>query len=168
MGVALLGEHKFRLDPSSIQWNFTIKTNAFETVGGRVVQVYGTDTGDMQIEGSFGRGGYVEQKAFLEEMRKIGLAQAANAKAKTAVNPLRFLYPPKGWDFLVYLKEYRQPGGNNSVMVEPHLVDIPWSLRLFIVEDNADLTRIVVDNYIARMSIGLGWKQTTFNGGNPS
>jgi hypothetical protein len=167
MGLAVLGPHRFRLDPSSVSWQFTIKTNAFETIGGRVVQVYGTDIGDMTVTGSFGVGGYTEQLAFLESMRGLGENQAITARATTNKPPLHFLYPPRKWDFLVYLKDFSQ-GGGESVQVAPDNVAIPWTLTLFIVEDNSNVKKVAQDAYIARLAAGLGWKLTDYNGPNAS
>lgn len=162
MGLATLDGVPFRLDPTSATWEFAIKTNIIDTVGGRVVQVIGVDLGDMTVVGTFGVGGREEQGTFLERMKAIGDRQVHDP----GTPPMRFLYPPRGWDFLVYLRSYSQPGapGADSVYVANEIIAPRWALTLFLVEDNAGLKRVAQDAYIARIAAGLGWEQTKYNG----
>jgi hypothetical protein len=163
MGLATLDGVPFRLDPTSASWDFSIKTNVINTVGGRVVQVIGVDLGDMMVVGTFGVGGWREQQAFLERMKQVGERQVNHPEAP----PMRFLYPPRGWDFLVYLRSYTQPAspsGGDSVYVANEIIAPQWALTLFMVEDNAGLKKVAQDAYIARIAAGLGWKQTKYNG----
>ena len=66
MGNAVLNGIPFRIDPSSISWPFTVKTSSNKTIGGKVLQVFGTQLGDMTVAGTFGVGGTKEQREFLE------------------------------------------------------------------------------------------------------
>lgn len=162
MGLATFDGVPFRLDPTSASWDFSIKTNVINTVGGRVVQVIGVDLGDMTVVGTFGVGGWREQAAFLDRMKQIGERQVNNPTAP----PMRFLYPPKGWDFLVYLRAYTQPTSpmGSSVYVANEEIAPQWALTLFMVEDNTGLKQVAQDSYIARIAAGLGWQQTKYNG----
>lgn len=161
MGVALLNGIAFRIDPSTVGWTYSVKAAEIKTVGGKVVQVYGVDLGDMTVTGSFGRGGLTEQEAFLTRMKAIADQQVRDAgKRNNNSQPSRFLYPTKGWDFLVYLKEFTQPESpaNASVYIDPLVFAPKWSLTLFMVTDNVGLRKIAQDDYIARLSKGIGWK----------
>jgi hypothetical protein len=164
MGVARLGPHRFRLDPKSISWDFKIHAVDVPAVGGKVVQVLRASLGDMTVTGSFGVGGWREQEAFLEEMKSIGSKHVEDQKRPSQDGPIRFRYPPMGWNFLVYLKGFTQPGARGSIQLDDKIVDIPWQLTLFIVEDNNGLTKVTKDAYIARLAEGIGWKQTKYNG----
>ncbi len=167
MGVALLNGVAFRLDPTSVGWDFTIKAAEIDTVGGKVAQIYGVDLGDMTVTGSFGRGGFAEQQAFLGRMKALADQQVKDAgKRNSTAQPFRFLYPSRGWDFLVYLKEYTQPDSSESVHVDPSIVNIEWSLTLFIAQDNAGLKSKIQDAYVARLAQGLGYvkKNSGYNG----
>lgn len=165
MGVASLAGRTFRLDPTSVEWAFNTKVADLPTVGGKVVQVYGTSLSDMSLTGTFGKGGWKEQEKFLKDMKDIGSRQVADAGvSRSPNNPHRFLYPTKGWDFLVYLKAYSNPEGSRSVVLDNNIIAPKWSLTLFIVEDNSGLKKVAQDAYIARLSKGMGWKQTAYNG----
>jgi hypothetical protein len=168
MGVASLNGRLFRLDPVSVQWTYKIKTAVYETIGGRVVQIIGVMFGDMTLTGSFGVGGWQEQQVFLTDMRAMADSQVASSF--TVVNPhltappVRFLYPPKNWDFLVYLKDYSQPGGEGgSVTVANEIINPQWMLTLAIVEANSSINALgaaAVNDYVSRLSQGLGWAST--------
>lgn len=160
MGVATLGNHRFRIDPTSIRWDYTIKAREIQTVGGKVVQIFGANLGDMTVTGTFGTGGWQEQARFLAAMEAIGDRQAKN----TTADPIHFRYPPKGWDFLVYLTAYAQPGASKSVRLSPEITAPQWRLTLLIVEDNSGLKQVAMDAFLARLAEGIGWKQTIYNG----
>lgn len=168
MGVASLGGRLFRLDPVSVQWTYKIKTAVFETVGGRVVQVLGVMFGDMTLAGSFGVGGWQEQEAFLKDMQAIATKQVATTftvvNRQLAAPPILFLYPPKNWSFLVYLKDYTQPDGEGaSVTLANEIINPKWLLTLAIVDANSALPALgaaAANDYISRLSQGLGWAST--------
>lgn len=170
MGVALYDNKPFRIDPGTVQGSFEIKTSATETIGGRVVQVYGVKWDDIIISGSFGRGAfrpgvgrdpYQDQLDFLDRMESIMERQAALLSREP---PQRFYWPDRGWDFQVYLKEYSTPDGSGSVAAAPEIFAPNWTLTLFVVTDNGQLSQVIQDDFIARLSKGLGWKQTIYNG----
>lgn len=163
MGVATLSGRPFRIDPITISWAYTIKTSVTETVGGKVVQIFGTDIDDMTVTGSFGIGGWEEQARFLETALKWAEGEVANPTGP----PMRFVYPPHGWDFLVYLRAFNQTDAGQSVELSNRIPAPGWSLTLFIVEDNSGLRPIkdaAIKAYVDRLSKGIGWKQTKYNG----
>ena len=166
MGEAIFAGYKFRLDPESVSWGYKAKAQDTPTMGGKVVQVFGTEITDMTLEGSFGVGGWRQQERFLASMKEIGTQQAADYLVSNSTKPpFKFIYPPKGWDFMCYLKAYENPSGGRSVTLDPFIVNPRWRLVLFIVEDNSDLKTISQNAYIARLSKGLGWRQSEYNGG---
>lgn len=166
MGVATLNGRPFRIDPTSIEWAYTIKTAVIETVGGRVVQIFGTDIDDMTVMGTFGVGGWQEQIDFLNVASQWAEGVANNPTGP----PMRFIYPPNGWDFLVYLRAFSQAGGA-SVVMDNMTPAPPWMLTLFVIEDNTGLRPVkdaAIEAYITRLSQGIGWKQTEYNGPDPN
>lgn len=160
MATATLAGRPFRLDPQSMRWTFETKARAFKTIGGKVVQVIGTQMSDLFISGSFGVGGWEEQAKFLDDMKKLGDLQVSNPDAE----PHRFLYPAKSLDFLVYLKAYSSNGGP-AVTLDVGTFAPTWELTLFIVQDNTGLHHIATDIFLARLAQNtFGWKQTKYNG----
>lgn len=153
-----------RIDPNSVRWNYDSKVKTFESVGGKVIQVFGTTLGNMTIEGSFGIGGWQQQVEFLKAMKAIGVEQSEDNMSQHNKPPLRFTYPPKGWDFMVYLRDFSSPDGPEAVNMSPAIFNPKWTLTLFLAEDNANLTELATNAYISRLSKGIGWKQSEFNG----
>ncbi len=55
MGLARLGDITFRINPTALAMDFSMDTSVQQTIGGRVVQVYGATFGDLTISGLFGQ-----------------------------------------------------------------------------------------------------------------
>lgn len=169
MALATLGGVPFRIDPDSVVWDFSMKVARKRTVGGTVVQVYGTDLGDMRVSGVFGHGdpsrgdtaGWEDQERFRAQVERWLDASISTSGGR----PLRFAYPSRSWDFQVLLKAYTARDGSDAVRQDVATFNPGWSLVLFIVEDS---TRQVVagikDLYITRLMAGVGWKQSAYNG----
>jgi len=159
MALASLGGYPLPVDPESVAWTFRMKTAEVETLGGKVVQVYGTDLGDMAVAGSFGVDGWTARDRFTARVNTWIQRDAASLNPV----PLRFVMPSKGWDFQVHIKAYTANGGqfeHSNENFNPR-----WALVLFIVEDaTRRLVKSIQDLYIARLMAGIGWKQTDYNG----
>ncbi len=168
MGVASLGGTPFRIDPRSVAWQFQMKVAHQKTVGGDVVQVYGTQLGDMTVSGVFGYGdvargdvaGWQEQERFRRQVE----SWVDSSVRTSGGQPIRFLYPPRRWDFQVLVRSYTGPDGP-AVSHDNATFNPVWTLVLFVVQDS---TRRVVsgirDLYIQRLMDGVGWKQSAYNG----
>ncbi len=163
MGNAVLNGIPFRIDPTSISWPFTVKTSSTKTVGGKVLQVFGTQLGDMTVAGTFGVGGTKEQREFLDRMKKLGDNQMDRFPV-VSPNPYRFLWPSRGWDFQVWLKQFSEPGASASINESNANISPKWTLKLFIASDNLDLKKVATDVFIDRLSDGIGWKRSKYNG----
>lgn len=168
MGTATLGGRRFLVDPSSVSWQFATKTAVTQTVGGQVVQVFGTDLGDMTVSGVFGNGdrargdheGWQEQERFRAQVEAW-----IDGHVVTSGRPLRFLFPARRWDFQVLVRGYTSGQGGEAVQHDPAVFNPSWTLTLAIVQDS---TRRVVtgirDLYLQRLMAGIGWKQSSYNG----
>jgi hypothetical protein len=172
MAQATLNGVPFRINPESASWDYLVKTAEVATVGGIVVQVLGVDLGDMTIQGSFGSehneggklvGGWPEQQRFLDRMKALAERQALHPE----LGPARFMFPAKGWDYLVLLRSYTEVGQDDAIVATNANFNPTWQLRLFIVEDNSPVKSVqnaAVLQYIARLTAGLGWQQSKYNG----
>lgn len=163
MGNAVLDGRAFRLDPSSISWDFSINTKETHTIGGKVVQVFGTRMGDITLEGDFGVGGWQEQERFLDRIKALG-DKALDDWPNSEGEPIRFFWPVNRWDFKVWIREFTQVGSQYSVEMANEEHAPRWRLVLFPVDDNASLRKVSEDAYIARLAAGIGWKRTQYNG----
>jgi transglycosylase-like protein with SLT domain len=169
MGVASLAGVPFRIDPDAVAWDFRAKTSVKNTVGGQVVQVYGTYLSDVTVTGAFGNGdrdrgdreGWQEQLRFRAQVE----AWSDRTIAGSGAQPLRFLYPPRRWDLRVLIKDYTAPGGGLAIQDEEAVLNPLWQLTLFVVEDSAGtVVSGVQDLYVRRLMAGIGWKQSQYNG----
>lgn len=196
MGVASIGfsggpQVSFRIDPDAIDWSFEIDTTVIDTVAGRVIQVLGATLSDMTIRGHYGQnhsdalGGdsWRQAEAFVTAIRKIMEYQSRDATDHGKMHPpATFNYAPKGWRFGVYVKSIQDSQGSGSVT---HLVgraSYDYVLTLFIVDARSqdlvpagtvdgslDKTKqAAIDSYIARISDGIGWHFSQFNGQVPA
>lgn len=155
--VATFAGRPFRLEPESIAWDFSVKTSARKTIGGKVIQVYGANIGDMTVTGSFGVGGWEEQAEFFERMIEVAESSANGGP------PVRFTWGDRGWDFAVYLKAHSSPQGK-AIEYGNEIINPQWTLTLFIVEENINLKTMAENFYIDRIAKGLGWTPGPYNG----
>lgn len=193
MGTATLGypggpSIAFRLDPELITWNWQVLTNVIETIGGRVIQVIGARLDDLTVQGSVGQDhaagpvngtSWHQMEAFVSTVTAIMEAQAADSNQQGKMHPPAvFTYPPRGWRFSVYVKALTDPDGQSSVILRPGKINQRYSLSLFIVQDgSASLVKAgttngvfsqkaydAVSSFMARISDGVGWHFTQYNG----
>lgn len=156
-----------RLNPKKVSLPYTAKMSQTQTLGGMVVQVYGVVFGDLTVEGQFGAGGWQEQLGFLKQIQSN--VQGTIAAQFTQVTPgtvgptpsgsYRFLFPLLGYDLNVFLKSYSSAEGS-AIELENSNINPTWNLTFTIDNDNSDLTRVAIDNYIARIQEGLGFSGT--------
>jgi hypothetical protein len=169
-GAATLNGVAFRIDPTSVELPMRAKVQKFRTLGGFVVQVYGSTWGDLTVTGQFGDvaprggglGGWRAQMAFLDDMVNLAYNQSIQRPPTlpgqnfTPSQPFRFIYPLLGWDFQCYLKAYTSPDGPLAVHMANQNINPKWALTLFVVTDNGSLTKASQANYLSRLAPGLG------------
>jgi hypothetical protein len=190
MSSASLGGLVFRIDPSQVSWAYDVNVAVTPTVGGRVVQVHGVTMGDMTIRGLFGQDRANKKESwelaeqFVVDIGKLVDRQSAiptsaqlNGTDPTPMHPtLRFLYndansptrrglPAHNWDFNVYVKGLQDLDGKGTLSHSTGKFSYGYSLTLFIVQDNTGtLAQVAKNAFIDRISNGLGWKRSSYNG----
>jgi hypothetical protein len=181
-GLATLGNMTFRVNPSQVYWEYSVDTAVIPTVGGRVVQVYGVTLGDMTVQGLFGedRANRVKswklaenfQNAIAAMINQQGarptLAQLSGVDTTPMHQPFRFTYKDAthNWDFNVYIKALKDAAsGDITITHETGKYSYGYNLTLFIDQDNTgQLQKVAQDQFIARLSDGLGWQRTSYQG----
>jgi hypothetical protein len=120
-------------------------------------------------------------EAFVTKIRNMQREQAeyallSSSRRKTAA-PLIFHYPPKSWRFAVYIKNITDPQGGVITHTTGRF-SYQYRLTLFIEQDatgalvRAGTSNGVLDQkkadavaaYIARISDGIGWHISQYNG----
>lgn len=196
-GLATLGfsggpSVTFRLNPNSVDWNWTINTSVTPTIGGRVIQVLGATLDDVVIQGDFGQSrgdgpdgeSWLLAESFYKKIRDIMEWQSRDATIPAKMHqPAVFNFPLKNWRFAVYVKDLSDPDGGGSVTHSIGKFAHRYALTLFIVEELSDsLVKAgtshgvlndakakAIDSYLSRISDGIGWKFSKYNGNaNPS
>lgn len=188
MGFASLGfadgpSLNFRIDPESVEWNFEINTTVINTVAGRVVQVLGATLSDMTVAGKYGQNVAAGQdgeswklaEAFANKIRQIQEHQSRDSREHGKMHvPATFNYSPKNWRFQVYVKSLADTRGG-SVAHQTGRFSYDYVLQLFIVDVVSDDLHVLkgekqkaVDAYIARISDGIGWRFSMYNGQVPA
>jgi hypothetical protein len=153
-----------RLNPTSVSLSYTVKTSETPTLGGMVIQIFGVEMSDLVVTGTFGKGGYIEQEQFLNRILAITNMQANQTitpidhPTLSSSQPVRFVYPNRGFDFMVYLKDYTSTSGM-AIDYENVNIAPDWQLTLFVDSDltGGSLTKVATDAYIQRLSNGLGY-----------
>jgi hypothetical protein len=147
-----------RINPRSIAWDFSLKTSVKDTIGGRVIQVYGVSLGDLVVQGQCNLADY---RSLSNKVRSVAEGQAPT-QTNQIPSPVRFSWGTRGWDFWVFVKSFGALEESNA-NIAPQ-----WNLTLFIDQDNSEIVSVAKEAsqtaYIRRISQGLGWTQTSWNG----
>lgn len=157
-----LAGQPMRVNPDEMRWNFKMKIADQAAVSGKVVQILGVTMSDITLRGVFSRDRSMGDRdatdaaeRFRQRMKKI----ASRSMVDSTAPPVRLTYPPRGWDFDVYIKSV-SPVDLTIGEFAPR-----WELTLFPVGEGANkVVRGIKDLYIKRMMDGIGWKQTSYNG----
>lgn len=181
----------FRLNPNSVDWNWTIDTSVTPTIGGRVIQVIGATLDDLAISGSFGEDhssgpdgeSWLLAESFYKKIRDMMEWQSRDATDPGKMHPPAvFNFPLKNWRFSVYIKDLADPQGG-SVTHSTGKFSHEYRLTLFVVEELSDALvkagtshgvlnsakATAISSYLSRISDGVGWKFSQYNGNaNPS
>jgi len=193
---------KFRIDPDSIDYNIQVHTSVTQTVGGTVIQLLGTSISDVTVAGSIGedhtRGRDTDgvhkgvswklAEEFFQAIQAIqqvsakGSTQPGSATKTTSIQPVTFIYSPRGIRFQCYIKSITDPAGDGTAGVVHKVgrANFQYVLTLFPVQEGStslvkagtsngvlDKARAAaIDAYIGRISQGIGWKFTAYNGGS--
>lgn len=157
-----LGGQTLRVNPEEVRWNFTVKARDRKSMVGKVVQILGVTLSDITIQGHYApdrkygdTDSWDQMLRFREWVKETSRALDDDAKQ----TPIRFTYPPRGWDFPVYLKGFAPM----NFTVDDYAP--AWNIVLFPVDNGArKVIESVRDLYIERLMNGIGWKQTAYNG----
>lgn len=117
-------------------------------------------------------------KRFEYNIRKMMNYQRRDAKQHAKMSPAAtFTYPPRNWSFKVYLKDFKDPQGGTSTF-SPGRFAHEYELTLFVIQHGTqglkaagsqggvvdEAKAAAINEYIGRLSDGMGWRPTIYNG----
>jgi len=172
----------FKIDPQSVSWSYQPKVREDDTLGGKVVQVYGSVLTNLTLSGWFGESGALDdgvvydtnwkaQQAFLDQVdawtqSQIGSLSPSGGVGVQNGNPIRLVWSNADdlkyddaandnaltFDLMVYITKYSTPGSTKSIRLSPDLFSPTWSLSLFIYQDNSPLNIISSGNMVDQIN----------------
>lgn len=177
-----LGGIPFKIDPESVSWSYQPKVREDDTLGGKVVQVYGSILTNVTLSGWFGSSGTLEdgvvydtnwqaQQAFLDQVdawaeTQIGDLSPSNGVGVQNGSPIRLVWSNAQdlqyddaqngnaltFDLMVYIVSYTSPQSSRSIRLAPDLYSPTWTLSLFVYQDNAPLDIISSGNAVDQIN----------------
>ena len=140
LSPATLGGWTFTLNPNEVAWTYATKTMVQNTVGGKVVQVFGKVMSDLVVRGSFGSGYTTLQKQFFNQVEtwceaQTGSPQGIPAGGQMVFNgpPLSFVFPAHGWNMKVYIVRFDSEVTHFSVVLTNSIVAPGYELTFCVV-----------------------------------
>lgn len=119
-------------------------------------------------------------EAFINQCRSVMRYQAQDSSTPGLMQaPATFSYPTRGWRWQVYLKSVEDLDGQASIEHRAGKFSHGYKLTMFIVQSSSDALITAgssgnavnqaqakaISSYIDRISAGIGWRQTEYNGG---
>ena len=176
-GIMQLGDLRWRVDPSSVDWTFQMDTAVINTLGGQVIQLLGTTLSDLTISGDFGQDHHTSivswrlAAAFHKKIKQMmdrqtlpaksdaqstakGAQQAAHKKgiltdAGQIHDPylLRYHDGVHNWRFKVLIKGLADGDGSGSIDHQTGKFSYSYQLTLFVVQADSTEIKKVATDY---------------------
>jgi hypothetical protein len=178
MANASIGSYVFDIDPSSATWTYSLKTKAYQTYGGRVIQILrcnienmtiggylsqlkGSSSGGIRtVEGRGVSGGsnvggfdyrYMQMKGFERDIRSIMESQAQSKE------PWTFRYPILGWEGKVFLSGY------DSVRYDVETSVVSYKLSFEVDSGFDSIIRAASSQGLESVQDGVNWTRNEYN-----
>lgn len=143
--------YDFSINPDTVAWTYKETIKAFDTLGGRVLQLLSVQVGEMTVTGQAGT--REELQRFADSMAKI-MRYHVNSGGR----PVHFRVPSRSWDFTVYVYKVPSIGWNVKT------VSYPWSLTLKVEEDMGIVTETILNAELDALAKEIGYS-TDYHGG---
>lgn len=160
MGIASIthGDQvfRFRTDPNSIRWTYTVNTKVDETYGGRVIQILSVKVENLTVTADCGMGGWPYMMEVATAFRDLLVNQRGGA-------PAVFSYAPRGYKLGCYATAMPFKDSWDAVARE-------FTMTFKVQEDiSGVVTSSSMSAELARLKEGIGFDKTSgynYNGGD--
>jgi hypothetical protein len=146
---------RFRTNPNTITWSYSLVTNTDQTYGGRVIQILATKIDDLIVRVECGNGGWAYNEALVLFIRDLLVSQR-NPMAP----PATFEYTTRNWKFNVY---------GLSIPFQDQVTATVRELELhFKVQEDVSgvVSGAILDATLAQMQDGIGFTRNQYNSVN--
>jgi hypothetical protein len=146
---------RFRTNPNSIRWGYTLNTHVDETYGGRVVQLLSTKIEDLVVKVECGNGGWAYNIGLVLFLRDLLVSQRDPLGV-----PAVFEYTTRNWKFNVYALTI--PFGDRRDATVREL-----ELHFKVQEDvTGVVSGAILSATLATLQEGIGWTRNKYNAGS--
>jgi hypothetical protein len=141
---------RFRTNPNSFSWTYTMNKRVESTYGGRVVQLLSTQIDDFQVIADCGGGRWEYANAITTFLRDVMIDQRGG-------EPATFEYTTRGWKLNVFIVSI------------PFQDDVGQVLREFTIDMKVqeDVSGVMSKNSLGaelrRLQDGIGFKRSKYN-----
>ncbi|AEQ21030.1 conserved hypothetical protein [Rhodococcus phage E3] len=154
MGIASITHgdkvFRFRTDPNSIRWTYTVNTKVDETYGGRVIQILSVKVENLTVTADCGMGGWPYMMEVATQFRDLLVNQRGGA-------PAVFSYAPRGYKLGCYATAMPFKDAWDAVARE-------FTMTFKVQEDISGLvTSSSMSAELARLKEGIGFERNGYN-----
>lgn len=141
---------RFRTNPNSFSWSYTLNKRVEPTYGGRVVQLLSTKIDDFSVVADCGKGRWEYANAITKFLRDVMIDQRGG-------EPATFEYTTRGWKLNVFIVSI------------PFQDDVTQVLREFTIDMKVqeDVSGVMSKNSLGaelrRLQDGIGFKRSKYN-----
>ena len=146
---------RFRTNPNSVNFSYTLNTNIEQTFGGRVVQILSCKIDDLVVVVEAGNAGW----AYAANLA-LWLRDYLDYQKNPMVEPATFQYTTRNWKFKVYALSIPFQDQVDATVR-------PLELHFKVQEDvSGVVSGAIIDTTLNRLKDGIGWKRDCYNSGS--
>lgn len=144
---------RFRTNPNSFNWTYTLNKHVDETYGGRVIQLLSTKIDDFVVEADCGGGRWYYANAIAKFLRNVMIDQRDGT-------PATFEYTTRGWKLNVFIVSMPFEDSVDAVLRT-------FAIQMKVQEDvSGVMSRNSLRAELRRLQNGLQFERNEYNDPN--
>lgn len=154
--TAYINGAPFPYFPNSLNWDYSLNTASFDTLGGRVVQVLSVKVESLTLQGDAG------SRANLQ-LLYLAINDLQNSQIQSQ-NSCTLSLPSRNWSFQVWIHSFPQFGWDYKTVTYPYQLQMEVDMDSGIPDE---LSASIVGAAFSNLQDSIGF-DTTWNGLNPT
>lgn len=147
--IAFLDQYELPFGPNSIMWDYTLNTAAFDTLGGRVVQVLSVKIDTLTLAGDA-----ANRDALILLYYNVNKSQ--NKQIQTQ-SPSTLYLPTRNWYFDVWIRAFPQMGWDIRTVTYPYTIQFEVDQNSYSVDE---ISSSITEAAIGELSDSIGFSTT--------